>query len=424
MSSIRRDTVFNLLGNGIPLIVALITIPALLVALGPTDFGLLSIMWALIGYFGIFDLGIGRALTYEIATAEIRGRREVLPRLMKAGALLTCLAGVLAAILVFGVLAPNGAQWFKTAGSDVATVTEAFQWIALAVIPTTMTSGLRGALEGFKRFLEANVNRTVIGVLMFAAPYWCVQLGHADLPTIAQSLAVARVLVLLLAYWQLRQYFLTGEHPHRSDFVPLIRFGSWITLSATLSPLMVYGDRFVVSAVVGAAAVAAYAIPQEGLQRLLILPMSLAGALMPRVAAKTDRAEIMADYRRNTLRVAIVMLPVCGIAAILAEPFLSWWISPDFAAGSSVVAIILCVGLWFNSIAQIPITFLHAAGNPRAVALVHVAELFGYVLLVYLLASSFGVSGAAWAWTIRVAFDYFLLHLMFRRYGCGLADQG
>ena len=62
--SLKRDTVYNLLGNGIPLLAAVGTIPYLLRVLGNEQFGLLTLLWALIGYFSLFDFGVGRALTY------------------------------------------------------------------------------------------------------------------------------------------------------------------------------------------------------------------------------------------------------------------------------------------------------------------------------------------------------------------------
>lgn len=65
----------------------------------------------------------------------------------------------------------------------------------------------------------------------------------------------------------------------------LFGFGSWVTLSGVIGPLMVYGDRFFVSAAVGANLLPLYAIPQEGLQRLLLIPGSFCGALLPRLSS-------------------------------------------------------------------------------------------------------------------------------------------
>ena len=62
-----RHTVFNLVGLGAPLLVAVATIPVLIGQLGPSRFGLLTLIWAVVSYFGLFDLGLGRALTQQLA---------------------------------------------------------------------------------------------------------------------------------------------------------------------------------------------------------------------------------------------------------------------------------------------------------------------------------------------------------------------
>jgi O-antigen/teichoic acid export membrane protein len=411
VTSIRRDTALNLIGSGAPLLVAMVTIPLLLNALGDESFGLLALMWALVGYFGIFDFGVGRALTYEVAVAHAAGDARRITTRIRAGFLLTIFAGFLGLALVAFVIAPNVSRWFGVGGAG-SNSTLAFMIIAIAVLPTTLTSGLRGALEGSDRFFESNINRLILGVLMFLAPYACVVMGRTDLEIIAMALAVSRSLVFFLALYQLRQSLFNAARPTSEDFRSLLSYGSWVTLSSTLSPLMVYGDRFLVASAVGASALAPYAVPQEGLQRLLIIPMALAGALMPRIAAaQSDAAAIRHIYYGNLLRVGLVMLPLCVVAAFLATPFLGWWISPDFARDSGPIVAVLCLGLWFNSLAQIPMTVLQGVARPKTVALIHTGELILYIALVYFFSTWFGLIGAAWAWSIRVFIDLMALHL-------------
>ena len=63
--SLRHNTIWNLAGSGVPLIAAVAFIPFTLNRLGNEAFGVLTLIWALIGYFSLFDMGVGRALTYE-----------------------------------------------------------------------------------------------------------------------------------------------------------------------------------------------------------------------------------------------------------------------------------------------------------------------------------------------------------------------
>src|SRR5262245_53657247 len=44
--------------------------------MGPERFGILSLAWVLVGYFSLFDLGLGRATTKFVAEAHGRGQDD------------------------------------------------------------------------------------------------------------------------------------------------------------------------------------------------------------------------------------------------------------------------------------------------------------------------------------------------------------
>jgi len=58
---------WNGLGRGLPLLLALVITPFLVSALGVERWGLFTLALALIGIFGVFDLGLGMALTRGVS---------------------------------------------------------------------------------------------------------------------------------------------------------------------------------------------------------------------------------------------------------------------------------------------------------------------------------------------------------------------
>jgi O-antigen/teichoic acid export membrane protein len=201
----------------------------------------------------------------------------------------------------------------------------------------------------------------------------------------------------------------------------MLHFGAWATVSGLISPLMVYGDRFFVSAAVGAAVLAYYAVPQEGLQRLLILPNAICSALLVRLASLTPKLAL-GEYKRNLRRVALWHGAVCASAALLAFPAFSFWISREFAAAAIGVTLVLCLGIWINGVALVPYTLIHAQAGPRTTALFHLGELILYAVAVWWLTTHHGILGAAWAWTFRAMLDLALLLLAARRYSTHRAN--
>src|SRR5438045_3214836 len=78
-SLLARNTIWNLIGQSAPMIVAVFVIPRLVRGLGTDRFGALSIAWMVAGYFSLFDLGLGRALTALVAHKLGRDEHDDLP---------------------------------------------------------------------------------------------------------------------------------------------------------------------------------------------------------------------------------------------------------------------------------------------------------------------------------------------------------
>src|SRR5258707_9620383 len=64
---IAKNTIFNLVGQVLPMAIGVLTIPYIVRGLGAAQYGILSLAMMLLGYFNIFDLGLGRATVKFVA---------------------------------------------------------------------------------------------------------------------------------------------------------------------------------------------------------------------------------------------------------------------------------------------------------------------------------------------------------------------
>lgn len=418
--SLRRNVLWNLAGAGLPLVVGAALIPYLVRGLGIERFGILTLVWALVGYFSLFDLGLGRALTQQIAQQLAAGRRADLPSLVRSGLWLASAMGALGGVALVFVAEPLAVHGLKASEALHAEVFNALLVAALGVPLTTATVGLRGVLEAFEDFRDVNLLRMLLGVASFGLPALSVWLfGPSLLPVVA--LLMAARMGVGAAHWVLVRRRLGGGLGGvplaRRHIGQLLAFGAWMSVSNIVSPLMVTADRFVISAVLGAAVVAYYTVPSEVLARLLIVPGALTGALFPRLASLLigDRDAARRLYRRCLALLALALLPLSVAVALGAHWALTLWLGADFAERSAPVVSIFALGLLLNGLAFVPFAAVQAAGLARLTAQLHIAEAVFYFPLLLLGLHHFGLTGAALAWTARVGVDLVLLLVVAQR---------
>lgn len=407
--SVGRNTSYNLLGSIIPLAVSLVTIPIYLGLIGEARYGVLAIAWLLLGYFGLFDLGLGRATAQRIAAMHENSSGE------RAEAFWTALTlnaglGIAGGLLAWPIAVYFFGHVFKIEEALRPEVQAAIPWLILAVPIATLSGVLGGALEGRARFLELNIISAGGTALFQVIPLAAAMIWGADLGVLLPAAILARLLTVAMLFERCSKRIFTG-HPFtfvRSHSGYLLRFGGWVMVTSLVGPMMVIFDRFVIGAVSGAKAVSFYTIPFQLAERVSIVPSALASALFPRLAG-AEPSEQQRLARESLGVLAAVMTPIVVALLFLIKPFLTLWISADFAQESATVAQIILLGFWFNSFAKIPYAQLQARARPDVVAKCHLMEVLPYLGALYLGLSTLGIAGAAIAFSLRVVADFVLL---------------
>lgn len=412
--SLKRNTIWNMLGAGIPFLLGIVTIPYLLRRVGVESFGILTLVWSMIGYFSLFDFGLGRALTQQVAAKRAEGQIEELPSLIKTGLLFTLGAGLAGGILLAVLAYPLGLKWLNVSSGLQASTIHALFVAAVGIPMTTLTVGLKGVLEAYEDFKAANLLRMLLGLANFGLPVLSVMIFGPSLSMMVVSLIIVRLIILvahlILVHRKLPLGWLKASFD-KKKMHDLLSFGSWMTISNIVSPLMVVADRFIISSIMGASLVAYYTVPSDFLIRILILPGALASALFPRLTSMmaTDSAGAKSVYEKSLKITILVMLPICLGIAVFSYWGLYFWLGQAFAQNSWKITSILSLGLLMNGIAQVPFAAVQAAGKAKTTAFLHVGEFVFYLPLLFVALHYLGLIGAAIIWVVRVTADLLIL---------------
>jgi O-antigen/teichoic acid export membrane protein len=414
--TLLRGVLWNQLGQGLPVLAALVLVPTLIRALGVDRFGILSLAWMLIGYFTLFDLGVSGALT-RLVSERIAGRREAeVPPLVWTSLLLTTGMGVLGAVLLASV-----APWLARVALHVppALQRETLQltWILACSLPVvTGTAALSGVLAAQHRFGVLNAIRIPMGVLTYLAPLLALRFGSGLLP-VGLALAIARVLGALAHF----AACLAGTpglaarfSPRRTLVGPILSFGGWMTVSSVVGPVILYLDRFLIGGMLSMAMVAYYSTPYDLTVRFGILASPISSVMFPAFAAcfDTDRARAGHLFGWSVRAVAVLLFPLVAACVLFPRELLTLWLGADFAVRSAPVLRLLALGMFLNGMAQVALGFVQSSGRPDLGARLHVLEVPFYVAAAWLLIARAGIVGAAVACLARGLADAIALFLM------------
>jgi O-antigen/teichoic acid export membrane protein len=195
---------------------------------------------------------------------------------------------------------------------------------------------------------------------------------------------------------------------------PVLKFGGWMTVSNLVAPLMNNLDRFLIGTLLSVSAVAYYTAPFDMASRITILPTSIMGVLFPAIALNlaTDSSRARWLVSRGTKYTFLAVFPIVLTIVSMAPELLRFWLGNAFAENSTASLRCLSLGVLLNSLAYVPFTLIQSAGRPDITAKVHLLELPLYLFGLYKLVQGYGITGAAMAWTGRVALDVVLLSFL------------
>ncbi|MBV1833296.1 flippase [Novacetimonas pomaceti] len=408
MQTVLFNAGWNMLGRIGPVAVALLVTPPLIDRLGLARWGVLTIALSLVGTFGIFDFGLGRALTRAIAERITDGCEEESASLTLTGILTLGLFG-----LVGGLIAALCVRLWVYHGlkipADLRYQTMVSMWVLCATAPLVMiNAAMWGVMSAYQAFRTANLINIPISIMYYLGPLLILQVWDS-LVGVMLVLALCR-LAMTVGYGLVCLRIMPSLRHARPAFGllrPLFRIGGWMTISNLMFPILSYMDRFMIATVLSAAVTGYYTTAFDVVARLSMITMAVTSTAYPAMAAcwRTDTAATVALYRNSILTVVGLLFPFCLIGSIFSHDILALWVGADFARHSTLIMKCLSIGVFVFGMDAVAAGFLDGIGRAEMNAMLSVVEVIVYIPLLLLFLHWFGVNGAAFAWASRSVMD-------------------
>ena len=332
---LARNTFYNLIGYLSPIPVALITIPILVRGLGTDRFGVLAIAWMVIGYFTLFDMGIGRATTKFVAEYMARGEYHRIRKLVITALTLLLLFGIVAGGLVALLTGWMVNSLLNIPAQLVEESRAAFYLLALSIPLVLLITGTRGVLEAQQKFGIINAIKIPSSLATLLVPLMVLPFSQNLFPIVGM-LVVSKLLSLIFySYycWKNLERSTDDGDGNRGFIGTLLRYGGWLSISNLIGPMMGNLDRFFIGSILTMTAVTYYVTSYDMITRCFVIPIGILGVLFPAFSAyaASDTQKLIRLYKQAIKYILIVMTPLVIAVIVYARPFLLLWLGPDFA---------------------------------------------------------------------------------------------
>lgn len=406
---LARNSILNLVGQVLPMLIAVLTIPYIVRGLGKDGYGILSIAFMVLGYLSIFDLGLSRATVKFVAEHLSADKIHKVPELVwtSLGLLVAsgCACGGLAATFVPIAVT----HFFKMPASFVGEAKTSLFILCVSMPVMLGNDALRGVLEATQRFDLVNYVKVPGSICFYLVAALAIPLGVkvSGIVLILVLVRLSTACMYLVLCCRTIPGLRTNLRFSREAVRPLASFGGWVMVSNITGPIFGSVERFMIASMLSVGMLTYYSVPFDVVGKLLIFPTSIAPTLFPYFSYHgTKGATQVSDVTSRSVKyLLLLMTPFTAIFIFFARNIMTLWMGPEFARQSAVVLQLAAAAVFLNALAFVPYSSVQALGRPDLKAILDLVLLPLYALSCWLFMRSMGLSGAAIAKLLATALD-------------------
>jgi len=395
-----HNAIFNVAGWAVPVVISFLLMPYIVRSMGEDSYGILTLVWSVIGYFTFLDLGLGQAVTKFVAEHNGRGDVKAVNHIIGAAMLVSAVLGGAGGLCIAAMSDPLAYRWLKIPEALRPGATLAFRIGAIGFVVGMFHTMCRAIPKGLNRYdLTSGVT---IGVASLTTGGTALVLYLGGGLTQVVLLNVAIPLLACLSYaWISRRVlpgltvgFGTSLKPLRQ----MLNFGLFSILSRISYTVLGYFDRVLIAAVLGTSAVTFYVVPMMLVNKLARLALQVSNVIFPAVSELQgqQRTQAIGELYVAAMRVTMILsTAACIPLMVFGRRLLTLWMGPEFAASSGHVITFVTMSLYIDSLTNVPSFTVDGMGRPDVSGISSVCLTVLTLALMVPLARARGIEGVA-----------------------------
>ena len=396
-----RNVLWSWVGVIFSLISGILLSPYVIHRLGNEQYGIWALVFSVVDYYALVDLGFKSAVVKYAAHYRATGETSRLEELISTATVYFSIAAT-AALAAASVIAWNTTRLFHVQPQDV----EAFQFLTITVgmgmAVNISLSAFAGALDAYQRFdvssrilILANGTRTLGFFALLKAGFGLKAMGVCSLATILMNFS----LVCLAFRREAPELKFSVRKARLASLRQMVGYGGRTMVANISLNVLNQNAPVLIGHFLSATMVAYFSFPM----RLLNYSVELVGRLGGVTASKS--AELTAHGNTAGIaRMALVInryclflfLPLAVYLALFGHQLLAVWLNPEFAAHSAPLLPVLGAGVVIAIAAQYNSTsILYGMARHGRLAVALAAEAVLSVAGLWVVIPRYGITGAA-----------------------------
>jgi len=399
-----RRAALTTIGSGtskaISLLTSLVSVPLTYRYLGAERYGIWMVLISIISAMSFADLGIGNGLMNAISEAHGKDDRKMAREHVSSGlALMLSIALMLTAI---GALAYPFLPWPRlfNVKSQAAALEGARAFLVLYAsfvinIPLGVVTRIQSGMQ--KAYVAQVVNGlgAVVSLLLILFVIWI----HGSLAYLVLATVGTGIASTLVNGWILFRecpWLLPSMRAVRGTSAKkLLNLGLLFFVLQCSFTLAFTSDNIVIAQILGAAAVAAYSVPQKLFSSVTAIVSMAVGPLWPAYGEAISRGDVRwvrRVFMGSLWLVLTISIPLCTLLAIAGPWILKIAVGKTFHAP---VALLIALAIWgvVNSVSVVVSVLLNGASILKQQTWLAVVVGVSNLLISIFLTKRFGVIG-------------------------------
>jgi O-antigen/teichoic acid export membrane protein len=397
--SIAKNVGSSWLGLGVTVATGFFLSPFILHRLGDDAFGLWTLVFAITGYYGLFDFGIRSSVIRYVAKFSAVDDREELHRLINTSLFsYSCVAVVLLAVTALGTVYVDKLFHVQPAFMRTAQILFAMVGASLALgFPFAVFAGTLEGLQKFHLLNGVNILNTLLRavLIVFALKHGY---GLLTVALITVLLPLLGGIINALSVFRLVGLRIGPGLVSKSTFRQIANYGSITFMISVAYRLRFKTDAVVIGTFLSAAQITYFTIGSRLVDYAGDVVSSLAQIFVPMSSqshATGDLGALRKIFVAGNRACALVIFPIAAMLAALGKSAIEAWVGQRYVERSYPVLLILLVPSTLMLAQSASGRILYGMAKHKTWGWIVLAEGVANLILSILLVRPYGIVGDA-----------------------------